>query len=368
MFSLSVRASIPKRFFQKPSVIRPHIPSGMPTKLKRGAFTLIELLVVIAIIGVLVGLLLPAVQSAREASRRMSCQNNMKQCGLALHNYHSTFQRFPGIGRDSTNAFSVLAQILPYAEQANLQELIDFESPIYTSIGHGPGAIQSIHPGNLQAAQTSVAMFRCPSENADDRFSAYDCDSTAGQFYHGTNMVTCTGSGRDDNWNLLPLADRKTDGLFYYDSRTAFRDILDGTSHTTVFTETLMGGGSDLSSAPMQNRDAVAWIHRFPELENPDVEAETRGAVFGWFGYRGYSWLSGKAYASTFSTYIPPNPSHPDLAQSAFGWFSGRSNHTGGVNIGLADGSVRFVTESVDLSLWRNTGSIADHEVLDGAW
>ena len=339
-------------------------------KAGRSAFTLIELLVVIAIIGVLVGLLLPAVQSAREAARRMSCQNNMKQCSLALHNYHSTFKRFPGIGRDSTNAFSVLAQILPYAEQANLQDLIDFESPIYTSVGHGPSAVQSIHSNNLAAAQTAVPMYRCPSEDRTIQFSEYDCDGAGGQYYEGTNMVTCTGSGRDSHWDISRPVDVevKSDGLFYYNSKTRFRDILDGTSHTTVFTETLLGGGSTLTSRPVQDRDAVAWIHSFPELQNPDVESETNGFVLAWFGYRGYSWLSGKAYASTFSTYVPPNPKHPDLSQSAYGWFSSRSNHVGGANVGLADGSVRFVTESIDLELWQKTGSIADREVLEGEW
>ena len=320
----------------------------------RGAFTLVELLVVIAIIGILVGLLLPAVQAARAAARRMSCSNHMKQCGLALHNYHSAFKRFPGIGHESASAFSVLAQILPYAEQADLQDLIDFSSPIYT----GTGYAFSIHPNNQQAAATRVPMFRCPSDPREGRFTEFDCDAAAGQSYQGTNVVACTGSGRDQSWDLRD----RTDGLFYYGSSTAFRDVLDGTSHTVVFAETLLGDGSTGSTAPVHVEDKVAWTGHFT-VDNPDVESLTRGPVWSWFGYRGYAWISGKAYSSTFSTYTPPNPDHADVCQLAYGWFGTRSHHSGGANVTLADGSVRFVTESVDLELWRDAGSVMDGDV-----
>lgn len=323
----------------------------------QSAFTLVELLVVIAIIGVLVGLLLPAVQAAREAARRMSCSNNQKQVGLSLQNYHATFKRFPGIGHDSSSAYSVLAQLLPYAEQADLQDLIDFSSPIYS----GSYFARSIHPNNEKAAGTQVPMFRCPSDPQDDRFTEFDCDGDAGQYYRGTNVVTCTGSGRDDSWDLR----QKTDGLFYYGSQTRFRDILDGTSNTVVFSETLLGNGLTSSTPPVQDHEMVAWIgHSFNT--NPDVEALTQGPVWSWYGYRGYSWILGKAYASTFSTYLPPNPKHPDVTQLSYGWFAARSHHSGGVNVSLADGSVRFVTESVDLDLWRDAGSIADRRAPQG--
>ncbi|TWU35744.1 hypothetical protein Q31b_51790 [Novipirellula aureliae] len=323
----------------------------------RLGFTLVELLVVIAIIGVLVGLLLPAVQAAREAARRMSCSNNMKQCGLALHNYHSTFQRFPGIGFESNSAFSVQAQILPYAEQENLQDLIDFSSPIYTG-SHGP---ISIHPNNEEAARTLVPMFRCPSDPQNDLFTEFDCDGAAGQAYRGCNFMACTGSGRDDAWDLRS----KTDGLFYYGSEGRFRDILDGTSNTVVFAETLLGNGTVATTKPAQEHDAVAWVGH-GTATNPDVESLTNGPVWGWYGYRGYAWISGKAYSTTFSTYTPPNPDYADVTQLAYGWFSSRSHHSGGVNVTLGDGSVRFVTESVDLELWRDSGSIADHRVTEG--
>ena len=323
----------------------------------RRGFTLVELLVVISIIGILIGLLLPAVQAAREAARRTNCSNNQKQCALALQNYHSTFKRFPGIGKDSTSAFSILAQILPYAEQGNLQELIDFSSPIY----HGGYFSRRIHPNNEEAAGTLVPMFRCPSDPQDDKFSEFDCDGEGGQFYRGTNVVTCTGSGRDESWDLRS----KTDGLFFYGSQTRFRDILDGTSHTVVFSETLMGNGVASGSRPVQEHQAVAWIGH-GGATNPNVEALTNGPVWAWNGYRGYAWISGKAYSSTFNSYLPPNPKHSDVCQLAYGWFSSRSHHSGGVNVALADGSVRFVTESVDLELWHNAGAIADQNATHG--
>ncbi|QDT62270.1 hypothetical protein SV7mr_48170 [Stieleria bergensis] len=324
---------------------------------RTAGFTLVELLVVIAIIGILVGLLLPAVQAAREAARRTSCTNNHKQCALALQNYHSTFKRFPGIGARSESAFSVLAQILPYAEHTQLSDLIDFESPIYTGGYTG----RSIHRNNLEAAGTEVSMFRCPSDPADARFSAFDCDGDAGQSYSGTNIMACTGSGRDHSWDLRS----RTDGLFYYGSRSRFRDILDGTSQTIVFAESLMGNGISGGSRPVHKYESVAWVGH-STVTNPNVEAMSQGPVWGWYGYRGYAWISGKPYASTFNTYMPPNPNYPDVSQLTFGWFAARSHHPGGVTTALADGSVRFVNDSVDLQVWRNAGSIADREVLQG--
>jgi len=179
----------------------------------RHAFTLIELLVVIAIIGILVALLLPAIQAAREAARRTQCTNNLKQCAIALHNYHDSYRKFPGIGASSTSAFSILAKILPYAEQQGLQDLIDFESPIYTTSGGMGSSTASIHPNNAEAAGYLVPLFRCPSDGQNDTFNQFDCNAAAGQFYRGSNVMVCSGSGRDNYWKMTG-----TDGLFYYGS------------------------------------------------------------------------------------------------------------------------------------------------------
>jgi hypothetical protein len=315
--------------------------------------------VVIAIIGILVALLLPAVQAAREAARRTQCVNNMKQCALALHNYHVVSRKFPGIGTSSDRAYSIQAKLLPFAEQANLQNLIDFRQPIYVA-GHGGGSA-SIHPANEAAARTLVAMFRCPSDGQVDLFNAFDCNAAAGQAYRGSNVVVCTGSGRDANWDLR----QRTDGLFFYGASCGFENILDGTSNSIVFSETLLGNGIASGARPPANQlhDAVAWVGH-TAYQNPDLASLANGPVWAWHGYRGYAWILGKAYATTFTTYAPPNPEHPDVCQMAYGWFAARSNHPGGVNAALGDGSVRFVSENVDLATWQNLGSINDRNFL----
>jgi len=326
-------------------------------RVKRSAFTLVELLVVIAIIGILIALLLPAVQAAREAARRMSCTNNLKQCALALHNYHDTYRSFPGIGASSTTAFSILAKILPYAEQQNLQNLIDFESPIYSGGGMS-GVATSIHANNEAAARTFVPFFRCPSDGQNDLFTKFDCNESAGQAYRGTNVMVCTGSGRDTYWRL----DAKTDGLFYYGSCCNFANITDGTSNCVVFSEALLGNGaSQTTTPPTRPHDMVAF--QMSSASNPDVAALAANASY-WQGHRGYAWILGKSYGTTFTTYCTPNPSHPDAIWMAYGWFSARSFHPGGVNTGMADGSVRFVSNTVERTTWNNLGSAADGTVL----
>ena len=324
---------------------------------RRTAFTLIELLVVIAIIGILVALLLPAVQAAREAARRTQCANNFKQAGLALQNYHSVFQCLPGIGSSSPRAYSVLAQSLPFAEEVSLQDLIDFSQPIYTGGGHaGP---PSIVPANREAARTLVKMFRCPSDGQADLFTEFDCNGAGGEAYRGANGVVSTGSGRDSTWDLRS----PTDGLFYFSSARGFRDVLDGTSNTVMLSETLLGNGISSGPQPSKPHQAVAYIGHTVHT-NPDAAALSNGSVQAWHGYRGYAWISGKSYSTTFSTYDPPNPAHPDVSQLAYGWFAARSHHPGGVNVCLVDGSVRFVSNDIEPTTWNNLGSIADGEVI----
>jgi len=149
-------------------------------------FTLVELLVVIAIIGILISLLLPAVQVAREAARRMQCSNNMKQWGLALHNYHSIYNRIPGLADNSNAAFSIHTYLLPYIEKTALATLVDTSVPLYSG-GSGAAALQTVH---IEVAKTPDSLFRCPSDSGQEMQV-----NASGEEYACNNYVYCFGTG-----------------------------------------------------------------------------------------------------------------------------------------------------------------------------
>jgi len=329
-------------------------------------FTLVELLVVIAIIGILVALLLPAIQAAREASRRTSCTNNLKQCGLALHHYHDTYAVFPLVGLKPFECpwqFSVQARILPWAEQAHLQGLIDLQEPLF--LGSGPA--QMLNPAQAAAAGTVVPMFRCPSDGTNERYTEYF--TTADRPFAGGNYVVCTGSGTGTNYDLR----YPTDGLFYFASARRFRDMLDGSSNTLAMAETLLGSHQETTGpgpldpkrqmAHMQNLSIDPNAPGIPGIVNPDVASLLAGAT-KWTGRRCHAWISGKQFASTFCTYMPPNAPVADVWAKGAGFIAARSNHPGGVNGLLGDGSVRFVSDSIELATWRALGTCAKGEVV----
>src|SRR5436309_1044031 len=226
---------------------------------RRSAFTLIELLVVIAIIGVLIGLLLPAVQKVREAANRLSCQNNFKQLGLAMHNYEGANGRFP----PARNPFSpppplvhsALARLLPYVEQDNLGRSIDFTTPpLYFSGTTPPSA------GNYAASITVVKLWLCPSDNGNGVVPGNGSLAvmpngalSATDHYAGTNYVTCVGSGSAAAaWGKYA----NSDGMF---GQTPFtiQDVTDGLSNTVALSESLLGLGGDAEPpsgvSPLQN-------------------------------------------------------------------------------------------------------------------
>lgn len=321
---------------------------------RRSAFTLVELLVVIAIIGVLIALLLPAVQMARESARRTSCLNNLKQLGLAMHNQHASFGYFPGFGQTSMTSFSVQARLLPFVEQQNLQDLIDFAQPLYIGSSHS----QSLNPVQRDAAATRLPLFRCPSDGQRDLL-----EENPGEVLAGGNYVVCTGSGTGTNYD----ARYPTDGVFYYGSRAGFRDMTDGASNTIVMSETLLGLGKNMSPytpAKTERRRLMGLLDGyFPQhgkpglnqLADPDLgflESLASGAT-QWYGNRGFGWIVGKPLATAFSAYLPPNSDTPDVHAHGIGYFSARSLHPGGVNCLLGDGSVRFIHNLIRLQVWR---------------
>ena len=328
---------------------------------KRKGFSLIELLVVIAIIGILVGLLLPAVQAAREAARRAWCTNNLRQLGLALHNYHSVYNCFPGLGVASATSFSVQAKLLPFVEQSNLQSLIDFRQPLYVSYGRG---VTTLNPAQQAAASTPVPLLRCPSDGAEELY-----EENPGTLVAGGNYVVCTGSGTNYYYDIrFP-----TDGVFYYGSNTALRDLLDGSSNTMVISETLLGSRQHVTGvihsqnarARLMCRLATSLKQPPPGLAgffNPDLESITANCN-RWNGNRGFGWIAGRTISTTYSAYLNPNARATDAVAHGIGFIGARSLHPGGVNVLFADGSVRFIRENVSSNVWRAFSTRAGGEV-----
>ncbi|MBN1396283.1 MAG: DUF1559 domain-containing protein [Pirellulales bacterium] len=335
------------------------------THARRFAFTLVELLVVITIIGSLIALLLPAVQSAREAARKMQCTNNLKQIGLATHNYASANGYLPNAGWSYTyldgtpgypNDYSPLAKILPYAEQANLQDLIDFD--IY--MGH-PGSAPL--PVELHAAvATVVPMFICPSD-AEEPVHVVNVGSEPIPAA-GTNYAMNGSSGLDGAYH--PSFSDNCDGLCWVNSRIAFRDIQDGTSNTLAFTESLRGPGDSPSSGSIP--DIQVYRAQISSNQAPVAEAGNLDiSGCGWDGKRLTTWLRGCSPSGpVMNGRFPPNCPWPDLAYKSSKVTAARSRHPGGVNVCFCDGSVRFIGDSINIEVWRRLWTRDGGEILSG--
>jgi prepilin-type N-terminal cleavage/methylation domain-containing protein/prepilin-type processing-associated H-X9-DG protein len=321
----------------------------------RHAFTLVELLVVITIIGILIAILLPAVQAAREAAKKSQCANNLKQLGLAMHSYVSANGILPNSGwNDTAHAYptdySPLAKLLPYCEQDNLQGMIDF----------------TVHPGGKfglghfgMAAQlrvvagTVVPTFLCPSDGEKPLHNIVSDSVTVA--FAGTNYAFNGGDGTNSDMNMATTKDKG--GLCWTDARVGFQDIQDGTSHTLAITESLRGPGGTLTSTGTPDMQVYCASPCSLALAQA---AETNGvgamlpSVTSWSGNRLTQWLeSGLPTGPLMNGRFTPNSPIPDLSSGSAKLTGARSRHPGGVNACLCDGSVRFFINSIDVPTWR---------------
>jgi prepilin-type N-terminal cleavage/methylation domain-containing protein len=319
----------------------------------QSGFTLIELLVVIAIIAVLISLLLPAVQSAREAARRTQCVNNLKQMGLALHNYENIARAFPmacalkvGV-LDET--FSVHARILPYIEQGNLTNLLNF------SIGW---SIQTT------VAETKIPGFLCPSEV---NTSAYP----AGPIRHYPTSYGANGG----SWLMWdPTANLMGDGVFLVNKSISIAEIIDGTANTLGISEVK-------TQSPVLRDGGNPSAANVPPPTTPAQVVAYGGNFDPTFGFS--QWVNGLYIHTGISTLFPPNTfvgyqtggrtydvgfTSSRLGVTTTGRtytaFTARSHHPGGVNSMMMDGSVRFIKNSVNRDVWRGLGSRNGSEVI----
>ncbi len=284
---------------------------------RRPGFTLIELLVVIAIIAVLIALLLPAVQQAREAARRSQCKNNLKQIGLALHNYHDAFKVYPPGYIDNDPSANVLNQnllgwqtfILPHIDQAPLYNLISQSGACTSSWPTVAAMTTASGPIPVPYAKTILQSYLCPSDGGTGINK--DVFSYAKSNYTGVGGGNYTNSGA------------KTSGTFYDNSSVSIKDYTDGTSNTAIVGERSTWNG----------KSATIWVG------NPsDAYYYTQCAIMTDSDY-----------------YSINNPS---------GSWNFTSTHTGGAHFLFGDGSVHFLSNDLDLLTYRYLGSVADGMVV----
>ncbi len=360
---------------QPPNLPISQSPNLQISKLSRPAFTLVELLVVITIIGILISLLLPAVQAAREAARRSQCANNLKQLGLAMHNYAGAMNGFlPNINTNGSADFSPLAYMLPYYEQANLHDLINFN---LACAGYNGNRNSGLAPELVVPAQTVISFFLCPS---DSERPLHNVTSSGSPTYTtaGTNYAMNGGSGVNSIFSQNSPSFPNTpghpscynDGLCYVGAKIKLDDIKDGLTTTLAFAESIRGPCDTPSATPTPN---VQVYRGTPASLDLAAAAETGGlpaiigSITGWDGVRLSCWLRGAMpFGPVMNGRFLPNSPFPDLTSGSAKYTAARSYHPGGVNVCFCDGSVQFILNGINMTTWRALWTRAGREIING--
>ncbi len=342
-----------------------HSPFQINHSRSRFGFTLVELLVVIAIIGILMGLLLPAVQMAREAARRTSCQNNLRQIGLALLNYESAKHKYPpsfeitsgSVLTGNNGSWSIHGRLLPYMEQGNAYSVVDLKVAWDAQMTTGVPTLR-------------IASYLCPSEVNDVVRIKNGAPFVYPQTY-GFNM---------GSWLIYdPATGKQGDGPFFVNSKVRVANVVDGTSNTMLatevkaFTSYIRNTADPGAVAPV---DPNAFTGYSGDLKlGPDTNSNT--------GHT--EWPDGRVHHSGFTTVFTPNTKvnytyngqlydidfnsvqeGRSSNQPTYAAITARSYHTGGsVNSTLLDGSTRSISEDIELSVWRALGTVKGKEMIN---
>jgi prepilin-type N-terminal cleavage/methylation domain-containing protein/prepilin-type processing-associated H-X9-DG protein len=341
----------------------------------RSGFTLIELLVVIAIIAILIALLVPAVQKVRAAAARTQCLNNLKQLGLAMHNYEGVMKKLPPAFKGDVPpawagfppyffSWSALAYLNPYLEQTAIYNRMDLTQPIYMPPTY------NISPANQFAAQQVVPLFLCPSDLGQPVVNPGDYGvPTMGP----TNYAVCIGTGTTSGgapfggmWN--------TDGMFQAKTARRFADVTDGLSNTAMMSESTLGTGDENTTTRPPDPQTY---YNYVSIGMPINDTTCSGATqFNNSNRRGFSWATGELRCASYNHYLAPNANVPDCitndlntGYTSTGFRGARSKHDGGVNLLLGDGSVRFISNGISMTAWRGIATRMGNEVIsDSNW
>lgn len=333
---------------------------------RRNAFTLIELLVVIAIIGILVALLLPAIQAAREAARKTQCLNNLKQNTLAVHNFEGSYRALPESWRlvqpdaaGNMAGWSLHGLILPYVDQATVYDQVDFKLGynLAPSVNFGGGNVRKI-------ASLRIPTYVCPSEMRDQGRT----DAAGAQIHWCLNYGANVGT-----WFVYDTASRRTgNGAFRAGELTPMAHVSDGTSNTLAFAEV----------------KAYTSMHRNLDLQTeptnitPEMVASLGGELKAEYAHT--EWVDGRVNQAGFTAYFTPNTKCPGTANGRivdFDWtnhqegrvpsaptwaiVTSRSYHQGGVSVAMVDGSTRFISQSIDLATWQKLAARNDGQAVE---